>query len=208
MTESIVDQVPFGLVGEFLGVIRSKKDQPRAVMVRCLNQEIVIQLAKYLREDQTVNTLIPGMSIQVWGVEKPSRSGSSLKQKAHRISKSTISNAVEFPMFLKRSDDPLLQYPDFIEPTLIPQSKPATLKVCTGSGCMKRGGKSICKLLASSLTEGDWEQEITIKTTGCMGKCKSGPHLIVMPDRTSYSKIQPKEVTGILTKHFRTTTLR
>jgi (2Fe-2S) ferredoxin len=63
-------------------------------------------------------------------------------------------------------------------------------------------------VLASSLAEGNWEQEITVKRTGCMGKCKSGPHLIVMPDRTSYSKIQPKDVAGILTKHFKTKTLR
>jgi (2Fe-2S) ferredoxin len=208
MTQSIVDHVPFGLVGEFLGFIRSKKHQPRAVKLRWLNQEIVIKLAKYLRDDQTVNTLIPGTSVQIWGIQKPSRERSHLKLKAHRISKSDMTHSIDHQMMMKLVDEQPIKHLDVVEAIPIAKSKPATLKICTESGCMKRGGKSICKFLESSLGEDTWGQEIVVKATGCMGKCKSGPHLIVMPDRVSYSKIQPKEVAGILTKHFKTKTLR
>jgi (2Fe-2S) ferredoxin len=208
MAQSIVDQVPFGLVGEFLGFIWTKKQQPNAVKLRWLNQEIVIKLAKYLRDDQTVKTLIPGMPIQVWGIQKPSKERSFLKLKAHRIRQSETDDSSPYPTLMKLVDDPLMQPSDSVKPIVSPESKPSTVKVCTESGCMKRGGKSMCKILASSLAEGNWEQEITVKRTGCMGKCKSGPHLIVMPDRTSYGKIQPKDVAGILTKHFKTKTLR
>jgi (2Fe-2S) ferredoxin len=208
MAQSIVDQVPFGLVGEFLGFIWTKKQHPSAVKLRWLNQEIVIKLAKYLRDDQTVKTLIPGMPIQVWGTQKPSKERLSLKLKAHRIRQSEPGNSTSSPTLMKLVDTPLTPQSDSVKPIANPESQPVSLKVCTESGCMKRGGKSMCKVLASSLAEGNWEQEITVKRTGCMGKCKSGPHLIVMPDRTSYSKVQPKEVEGILTKHFKTKTLQ
>jgi (2Fe-2S) ferredoxin len=73
---------------------------------------------------------------------------------------------------------------------------------------MKRSGKAIYKLLKSFLSEGNWEEDIAVKATGYMRKCKISPHLVVTLDRTSCSKIQPKEVAGILTKHFKTKNLR
>ncbi len=118
MNHSIVGQVPFGLVGEFLGFINTKNHQPRAVKLRWLNQEIVIKLAKYLRDDQSVTTLIPGTHVQVWGIQKPSRERSHLKLKVHRISKSQ-------PHFLQ-DHSPILKV---VNPQIDPKIKSSTSKI-------------------------------------------------------------------------------
>ena len=60
---------------------------------------------------------------------------------------------------------------------------------------MKRGGKALCKALATTISDRGLEEQVTIKATGCMKKCKSGPNL-VMPDKTRYSRIQAGQVSA------------
>lgn len=47
--------------------------------------------------------------------------------------------------------------------------------------------------------------EVAIKPTGCMKRCKAGPNL-VMPDKTRYSQIHAQAVPDLLDKHFPTPT--
>jgi NADH:ubiquinone oxidoreductase subunit E len=76
-----------------------------------------------------------------------------------------------------------------------------TILVCQKSDCMKRGGKALCQALESELRNSGLEDSVTIKGTGCMKNCKSGPNL-VMPDKTRYSKIQAEQVPALIDKHF------
>ncbi|MDD1429351.1 (2Fe-2S) ferredoxin domain-containing protein, partial [Dolichospermum sp. ST_sed9] len=84
------------------------------------------------------------------------------------------------------------------------KTKPAktqTILVCQKSDCMKRGGKALCQALESELRNSGLEDSVTIKGTGCMKNCKSGPNL-VMPYKTRYSKIQAEQVPALIDKHF------
>ena len=191
MSQSAAVQVPFMLMGQFLGFIVSKKHQPRALRLRWLEQEIVIQLAKYLRDDRELAMLLPGMQVQVWGTQKMAPEQSKLKLKARKLLRSS-----ENPDQMPAARESLEITPQ-LAATNAP--KPLKLKVCTKSDCMKRGGKAICKLLDQA--EQEWGSALQVQETGCMGKCKSGPHLVVMPDRVSYSRIKPQEVPAIIAKH-------
>lgn len=85
------------------------------------------------------------------------------------------------------------------------KTKPAknkeTILVCQKSDCMKRGGKAVCQALEAALSNRGLEDQVTIKGTGCMKKCKAGPN-IVMPDKTRYSRIPSTQVPAIMDKHF------
>ena len=66
---------------------------------------------------------------------------------------------------------------------------------------MNRGGKAVCRALEAALSHRGLQDQVMIKGTGCMKKCKAGPN-IVMPDKTRYSRIPSTQVPAIMDKHF------
>lgn len=85
-----------------------------------------------------------------------------------------------------------------------PAKGKATILVCQKSDCMKRGGRALCQALESELSDRGLTDQVTIKGTGCMKHCKAGPNMVVMPDKTRYSRIHPETVSTILDEHFPT----
>jgi (2Fe-2S) ferredoxin len=212
MGHSIDVQVPFGFVGEFLGFMSGKGHQPRAIKLRWVNQEVVVKIAKYIRDDQTLSDWIPGMQVQVWGTQRFCEKRSQLKFKAHRLAPCYSPQEPAAP--------PVTATPDIATASATTASattasaaksaaksaklattQPIVLKVCTESGCMKRGGREICKMLDREVHHGSQTQPMTVKGTGCMGKCKSGPHLVVMPEKVTYSHLKSRDIPDILMRH-------
>ena len=190
MGQAVIQKNPFGLVGEFLGFVITKYSHPRAIKLRWLDQEIVVKLAKDLRDDYELNRWIPGMQVQVWGTQRLSQKRSQVKFKAHRI----LSFKTDFEEALVPSAAMLrLASPVLSEPLIsgVAPPKPIVLKVCTKSDCRVRGSQELCTILKNEITKGSWDQPVTIREIGCIGKCKSGPHLIVLPEKVTYSNLKP-----------------
>ncbi len=192
MGQSIDVQVPFGFVGEFLGFMSGKRDQPRAIKLRWVNQEVVVKIAKYIRDDQTLSDWIPGMQVQVWGTQRFCEKRSQLKFKAHRLA----------PWYAPQEPAATPSAPLAAAKSAKPATTPPiVLKICTESDCMKRGGRELCKILDREVHHGSQTQPITVKGTGCMGKCKTGPHLVVMPEKVTYSQVKSQDIPDILMRH-------
>lgn len=68
--------------------------------------------------------------------------------------------------------------------------------VCQYRTCLKDGAQ---KVLAT------FQQEpipnVTIKASGCLGLCGSGPMVVVLPDNVYYWHINPKKAQAIVTTH-------
>lgn len=43
--------------------------------------------------------------------------------------------------------------------------------------------------------------EVTVKRSGCLGECGSGPMVLVTPEDTWYSNVRPKDVPTIVSQH-------
>ena len=192
MSQDTVERVPFGLVGEFLGFILNKQDQPRGLRLMWLGQEVIIKVAKYLRDDR-YDGWIPGMQVEVWGTQQFSRKKDRMKFNAHRMSlRSSIPQVI-----------PISQIP--VSESIVTSAsnpKPAIIKVCGKPDCMKQGGKALCKTLDKALSSGDWDPSIQVQLTGCMGKCSQGPNLVVMPDKKRYSNVTEQDIPKVLSQHF------
>ncbi len=188
-----IELLPFDLVGEFLGFVWGKQDQPRALRLIWLGREIVIKVAKSLRDDR-YDGWIPGMQVEVWGTQQFSKKKAKLKLNADRIAVREMS-PVGLPPREKSPHQPSAQKAQSL-------TKPPTIKVCGKSDCMKRGGKAMCKTLEKALQSGDWDPKIEVQFTGCMGKCSQGPNLIVMPDKKRYTKVMSKDIPQVLAHHF------
>ena len=73
------------------------------------------------------------------------------------------------------------------------------VKVCRGTACHVRGGKTILKLIKQQLDleEGETspDLEYTLETVACIGVCAIAPNIVINSD--TYGQLNPKKVTQI-----------
>ncbi len=74
------------------------------------------------------------------------------------------------------------------------------LKVCRGTACHVKGGKSILRVIQKDLDleEGETspDYQFTLETVACLGACFLAPAMMV--DREYYGKLNPTKVTSVL----------
>jgi len=74
------------------------------------------------------------------------------------------------------------------------------VRVCRGTACHVRGGKTILKLVKQhlGLEEGETtpDLEYTLETVACIGVCALAPNMVINND--TYGQLNPKKVTQIL----------
>lgn len=77
------------------------------------------------------------------------------------------------------------------------------LKVCRGTACHVKGGKSVLKLIKQelSLDEGETSRDyqFTLETTACLGACALAPTMMV--NRNYFGKLTPPKLNSILAEH-------
>ena len=74
--------------------------------------------------------------------------------------------------------------------------------VCGGTGCTSSGSPKIIETLQYEIKKQGLEDEIAVVETGCHGLCALGPIMIVYPEATFYSMIQPEDIAEIVAEHF------
>ena len=80
------------------------------------------------------------------------------------------------------------------------------VRVCRGTACHVRGGKTILKLVKQQLgiEEGETtaDYEYTLETVACIGVCALAPNLVVNKD--THGHVNPKKVSQLFGKKDRT----
>ncbi len=74
--------------------------------------------------------------------------------------------------------------------------------ICGGTGCTSSGSVKIHDVMEEQLALNGLSDEIKVVLTGCFGLCANGPIVIVYPEGTFYSHVQPEDVEEIVTEHF------
>ena len=77
------------------------------------------------------------------------------------------------------------------------------VKVCDGTACHVKGGRSILKVVRKELglEEGETspDNQFTLETVACLGTCFLAPTLMV--NKTYFGKLSPPKVNNILTQY-------
>jgi NADH-quinone oxidoreductase subunit F len=73
------------------------------------------------------------------------------------------------------------------------------IKICAGGGCIASGSLKVYEQLKASLESHDVGQRVSIKCTGCLGPCSSGPVLTI--NDTFYGSVTPDDVDELFTSH-------
>ncbi len=77
----------------------------------------------------------------------------------------------------------------------------AHVLICGGTGCTSSGSQKINEQFVTSLEKYGLTEEVKLVQTGCFGLCALGPVVIVHPDGTFYSMVQPEDVDEIVSEH-------
>jgi NADH-quinone oxidoreductase subunit F len=78
-------------------------------------------------------------------------------------------------------------------------SKPC-LRVCDGTGCRALGSEIVLAGLREEINRSKLDTPIEVIGTGCPGFCECGPLITVYPQRISYQKIKPNDVSEIVSQ--------
>lgn len=191
-------EVAFKLEGHFLGYVLEDGYKVKYVRLETPSGEFLIKLSKEVRASlfhEGHQGLNLGDSIQVKGYQELDEKKGTIKFKAAGLTKlhavaPPLSSTAAWPL-AEPSPPAELPKPD----------KKACILVCQKSDCCKRGGRAIVAALEETLRDRDLTDTVTIRGTGCMKRCKTGPH-VVMPDKTRYSQISPTAVPTLVDRHF------
>lgn len=203
----------FSLEGEILSLIIEDGYKLKYLRICSdLGIEFLVKLCKELRASLP-SVLTPGLRVQVAGEKQLNLKNGKLKLKAYSLK--LCSNSDRTPQLLDLTNAPvaLVTSPraidkiEVISPTAAqtvkaPAKTQTQILVCQKSDCQKRGGAAVCKALENALNSRGLEGQVTVRGTGCLKQCKAGPNIVVMPDKTRYSRIAPAEIPAIIDKHF------
>jgi len=191
------DERPFVLEGRFLGFLFKDGYKVKYLKILTNNREWLIEVSKPLRKEISLDLPV-GEWVQVSGSQKYSSKYPVPKLKAEAIApvnpgQPSLTDGQASPAKPAVNPEPKAV------PTLPTSGK---ILVCGKSDCWKRGGKAVCAALKDELSDRQLDGQVAVQTTGCMKHCKSGPNIVVMPDKKRYSRIRPDDVSDILDAHF------
>jgi len=73
--------------------------------------------------------------------------------------------------------------------------------VCGGTGCVSSNCAAIETAVNEELKAQGIADDVKVYQTGCMGICALGPLMLVLPDRTFYTKLNPEKAKEIVQSH-------
>lgn len=211
----------FSLEGEILSLIIEDGYKLKYLRISSDRKvEYLVKLSKELRSF-LAPVLTPGLRVQVAGEKELNLKNGKIKLKASSLTLAPGHNdrspehldSTSVPAGVLTSVGEALEEDRAIGKTEVSsRSAGKTVKaaaktqtkilVCQKSDCQKRGGAAICKALENALKARGLEEQVTVQGTGCLKQCKAAPNIVVMPDKTRYSRIKPAEVPAIVDKHF------
>jgi (2Fe-2S) ferredoxin len=185
----------FSLVGELLELFSNERQEIEAIDVAAGDRRWHIKLSKKLQLTLDMS-FRSGNLLEIRGTSRKNPKTGRMTLKAKYLQKTTIDGLLVKPTFT----DIALETSKIKENT-VKEIEKTSILVCSKSKCWKRGGKDICQLLKENVRDRGWQEKVTIETTSCLKQCKYAPNLIMMPDKTCYSEVSPKEIPLLLERH-------
>jgi (2Fe-2S) ferredoxin len=191
----------FQLEGQFLGFILKDGYKPKMIRLETATGEFWIKVPKSLRDElvraELYNRLKPGDRIQAAGESILSLKNGTIKLIADRVQLGDRRDVTA-----QERPTPTMPVESVTGGATCDRKKKCSVLVCQKSDCRKRGGEEIAIALEEQLQELGMSDQVKIKKTGCMSRCKHAPNVVVMPDKARYSRLDPEEIPQLIEKHF------
>ena len=73
--------------------------------------------------------------------------------------------------------------------------------VCGGTGCVAGGSQIVQARMKEELAKKGLDKEVLVVQTGCHGMCEAGPIVVVYPEGTFYTRVQPEDAKTLVEEH-------
>jgi len=73
--------------------------------------------------------------------------------------------------------------------------------ICGGTGCVSSNCADVENAINEELEGQGIAKDVKVYQTGCMGICAMGPVMLVLPDRTFYTEVNPEKAKEIIQSH-------
>ena len=188
----------FTAIGELKDLTVKSNGRVKSLLLSTEEQEYSIKLPKD-QPKKLIRQLQPGCKLEITGILKNKIKKEEVEYKASAIkllaAPTTEVSGIEVPQLETLASKK--------STTKSSKSKKSSGKIliCKKSNCWKKGGKESYEVLKNELNKRGLAEEVDIKLTGCLNKCKKAPNLIALPDKKHYIKVKPKQVSTIVEKH-------
>ena len=199
----------FDIEGEFLGFSDNQSKKFKYLqfgLAKCNASagltagNLEIKLPKELRKALSL-TLSLGDRIRVVGCSKLHSPTGKIKFKAYDVTPLPLCSIHKSSL-----QQSILNEGNNSKPQCLPKAK---ILVCQGSGCRKRGAKSLLSKIEKSLSKGKVsaealervQKQVKIQSTGCIKKCSNAPNCIVQVGKKKYRKMEPDAIASLLEEH-------
>jgi len=178
---------PFVVEGRLLEVLGKSPLKPKYLRLGTSEGEQLLKLSKELRPLLLEDQVTVGSWITVSGQEtyKPYKGTRKRKIYAIEPDSTPAGSCSEQPAPKKEK-----------------KAKKEAILVCQKSSCCKRGGKAVYQAAMEAVQEKQLSDRVQVKATGCMGKCKKGPCLVVQADKSRHLGIKPEQVPELIAKKY------
>jgi (2Fe-2S) ferredoxin len=85
---------------------------------------------------------------------------------------------------------------NYLNDKLTAMSDQKSILICQHLTCRKQGSGMVLQAFRSEASS----TEIACEGSGCLGRCGSGPNILVLPTQTWYHHVQQNEVSTILSQ--------
>ncbi|NJM97193.1 MAG: (2Fe-2S) ferredoxin domain-containing protein [Phormidesmis sp. RL_2_1] len=72
---------------------------------------------------------------------------------------------------------------------------PITVQLCQKKNCCKRGGDALWQAFEAAAGQ---HKHLKITSVGCLGGCKHGPNIRLLPTNVKYYHVQPSDIDGLI----------
>lgn len=175
------------LEGQFRGFIYKDGYKIKYLRLEVNQKEYWVKVQKEQREELE-QVLKPDMWLKLAVIAKVSAKTGKLSLKAESVETRTDINH-NFSKQAKATTENKSQSPG------------KCILICQKSNCWKKGGEAVYQELTNNLAKHGLEEEVKVKKTGCLKKCKQGPNLIILPDRAHYTQVPSSKVPHLLEEH-------
>ncbi len=195
MSKSKSSQISeFGLSGRFLGFIVTDGYKLKHIRLATSEGEQTLKLAKSLRAS-IKEVLQPGDWLEVKGEKEEDPAKGKIKLKAYSLEKT---NPLSPSSTLSESANNLVSRDKITDAKPQTKTSQVTVLICQKSDCIKRGSAKVCQAFIAEIGDRGLENQVNVKSTGCLKRCKEGPNLVLMPNKSRYNHVHVAQVSKIV----------
>jgi len=194
----------FVLEGRFLEALGKSPLKPKYLRLATAEGEQLIKLSKEVRPLVTHKQWPVGTWITVSGQETYKPKKGKWKRKIHAIEPqelTTASSTADFPSYTA----PLptkQENKNQDKKNKKQKNQKDNILVCQKSSCCKRGGKAVYQAAQEAVETHELSDRVQVKPTGCMGKCKKGPCVVMQGNKSRHLGVVPEQVKELIGQQY------